>query len=179
MPFGASKDEIIARYGAPDGIEEFSLPLQNGPVSDPKAKQLGSIESTERPERNVPTILKTSRLLYSSKGFELDLIEGTGLNEIRCYGRARMGLFARDFQGMTEDKLRMGSTVSEVVKALGSPDTQIKSRDEVLDYFHKGYSFVFEDSKLIEFSVKKPGNPNIEIKDLGNGSSIQSIKATK
>ena len=44
-----------------------------------------------------------------------------------------------------------------------------------------GYSFKFNESKLVRFAVQKP-NPlpdNIEITDNGDGSWTQSVKSSK
>jgi hypothetical protein len=44
-------------------------------------------------------------------------------------------------------------------------------------YFHKGWSFVFGDGKLIWFTATEPMSDQIEIEDHGDGSWSERVKA--
>jgi hypothetical protein len=160
LPMNASKDEVIAFFGTPDLIETQHLPSRISPTP------------VKEPAKGESQVL-LDRLNYNSLGFEVTVLGAKGTTEFRCLSG---GLTTREFLGKTDAGIGMGATIDEVLKAYGSPEVKTHLRDDCLYYFHKGWSFVFGDGKLISFSATEPLSDEIEIQDRGDGSWTERVK---
>ncbi|MGH7135242.1 MAG: hypothetical protein ACREHD_05840, partial [Pirellulales bacterium] len=98
-----------------------------------------------------------------------------GMTEFRCFSNKRP--IARRFRGRTDEGIRLGASIDEVIKAYGAPEVRTHFRDDVLQYFHKGWRFVFGDEKLVSFSITEPMSDQIEIVDNGDGTWTERVKA--
>lgn len=159
---GAKREQVIAAFGAPDGVRKT---LDGGPRASPNARP------------NDPTDRSYfEKLSYPSLGFEITFSSRMGVTEIQCYGRGRLGPYARNFRGKTDKEIRLGASVEEVLKAYGKPDFRRKLRDDGLSYMHLGWDFQFMEGKLVSFSMRKPTPPEIEIIDRGDGTFTETVK---
>lgn len=163
LPMGSSKDEVIAAFGKPDRIE-----LLGG------ARGTSTAPGKPANKRHAEEVFE--KLHYNSLGFELEVSSGQGITQFHCLPR---GPLARPFLGKTDAGIRLGAPIDEVVQAYGAPEVRSHMRDEVLRYPHKGWSFVFDDSRLAWFSATEPLSELIEIEDHGDGSYTERVKEHK
>ncbi len=154
VPLGASKKDVIAAFGKPDCVEIQGRHART--YSAPGGAAVGG---------EAETVLE--RLNYNSLGFELDVSSARGLTQFRCMSGSSI---ARRFIGKTDAGIALGASIDDVIQAYGAPEVRSHLRDEVLYYFHKGWSFVFAEGKLISFSASAPLSDLIEIEDNGDGS---------
>lgn len=174
LVFGSSKEQVIAKLGKPDSIEESKIPMAivNGPV------QGGGEALLEAAGKQDPAaVLVISRLSYQSLGFELT-IGGQGLESVRCFGRSRMGDMATEFLGATDKGARLGVSMDEITRLYGPPEVRTTGRNDMLYYPHIGYQFLFGDSKLVEISMRKPMSDDIKVRDNGDGTWSESLKGS-
>jgi hypothetical protein len=177
VAFGASKDEIIAKFGEPDGIDEIAPANNSIPESLPKSED-GQV-AFNQPTR--VAMIGQTRISYASMGFELTVMQDRGLTRINCFGRDSH-YYGGDFQGTTDDQIRLGASVDDVIKAFGRPQVHHKSvveAEERLRYLSRGYLFICIDSKVVGFDIERPLADNIEVKDNGDGSWTMSFKDSK
>lgn len=163
LPMGASKDDVIAAFGEPDRIELLGGAGGTSTAPGKPADKRHADESFEK-------------LHYNSLGFELEVSSRQGITQFHCLPR---GPLARPFLGKTDAGIRLGAPIDGVVRAYGAPEVRIHMRDEVLRYPHKGWSFVFDDSRLVWFSATEPLSELIEIEDHGDGSYTERVKERK
>lgn len=163
VSLGASRKEVIAAFGTPDCVE-----IQ-GRTARAYSEPHGAAVSGE-----AETVIE--KLNYHSLGFELDVSSARGLTQFRCMSGSS---FARAFIGKTDAGIALGASIDDVMKAYGAPEVRSHLRDEVLHYFHKGWSFVFAEGKLTSFSASEPLSDLIEIEDHGDGSWSERPRQTK
>lgn len=163
VPFGASKNDVIAFFGAPDWIEiqGRSAKMSASPGDAPASAHAQIVHE---------------RLHYNSLGFEINISSENGMREFRCLPRSSI---AREFLGKTDTSIRLGSSIDDVIKAYGMPEVRSHFREDVLRYLHKGWSFVFGNGKLASYSAVKPMSDEIEIEDHGDGSFTERVKVKK
>jgi hypothetical protein len=160
VPMGASKEKVIAFFGKPDFIET----VHHG---------LAMAASPGGPATHGQKDILRERLHYESLGFEVSLSSDEGMTEVRCFGPS---LTARGFLGKTDAKIGLDCAIGDVLKAYGEPEAKSRIRDDELHYFHKGWSFLFDDGKLTSFSASKPMSDQIEIEAHDDGSWTERIK---
>lgn len=156
----APKEKVIAFFGPPDLIETSG----RYKVSSAPGKEI---------EGQQEVVLE--KLNYNSLGFEATVSSVDGMTEFRCF--SNKAPIARRFRGRTDVGIRLGASIEEVIKAYGAPEVRTHFRDDVLQYFHKGWRFVFSDEKLVSFSITEPMSDQIEIVDNGDGSWTERVKA--
>lgn len=156
----APKEKVISRFGPPDLIETSGrYKVASAPGQEIEGQQDVVIET----------------LNYNSLGFETTVSSIDGMTGFRCF--SNKGPIARRFRGRTAEGIKLGASIDEVIKAYGAPEVRTHFRDDVLHYFHKGWSFVFGDEKLVSFSITAPMSDQIEIIDNGDGSWTEQVKA--
>jgi hypothetical protein len=162
VPRGASKEQILAALGTPDLIE----PTYRGPdlFTAPGHPAAGAKE------------VVFEDLDYSSLGFSISVSRTKGMTGFTCFGRLQRFDSARDFLGKTDGQIALGASIDDVVKAYGKPEVKSRSREDMLHYFHKGWTFIFRDGKLAWFSVSEPLSENIEVIDTGDGGWLTGVK---
>ena len=163
---GSSKAQVIAAFGTPDLIKEtFRGPrLYRSPGGPPISGQKDTV---------------AEQLEYPSLGFAIGVSSDEGVTGFECFGRLHMGNMARDFQGRTDARIGLGASMDDVLNAYGKPDVRTHLRDDALFYFHKGWNFIFDDGKLVSFSISKPRGEEIDIHDNGDGTWTERIKEKK
>lgn len=163
VPLGSTKEKVIAVFGHPDQLEE----THRGPAVQ------SSPDSA--PAKDVPVAIEEV-LRYPSLGFDVSVSNLEGVREVQCFGRASRGNLARDFLGRTDAQISLGASIDDVTKAYGKPDVRTHLRGDMLHYFYKGWSFVFQDGKLSWLTMSKPRSANTVITDNGDGSWAESWK---
>jgi hypothetical protein len=161
VPMGVTKDRIITLLGTPDLIEE----TYRGPEGGRAAK--GAKE------------VVVERLDYSSLGFSIEVSSRKGMTGFGCFGRLWRFDSARDFLGKTDRQIGLGASIDDVVRVYGKPDVKAHLREDVLHYFHKGWSFLFRDGKLALITAFQPRPDYIEFKDTGDGGYLEEFKPKK
>jgi hypothetical protein len=161
VPMGVTKDRIITLLGTPDLIEE----TYRGPEGGRAAK--GAKE------------VVVERLDYSSLGFSIEVSSRKGMTVFGCFGRLWRFDSARDFLGKTDRQIGLGASIDDVVRVYGKPDVKAHLREDVLHYFHKGWSFLFRDGKLALITAFQPRPDYIEFKDTGDGGYLEEFKPKK
>lgn len=96
-----------------------------------------------------------------------------------CFGRLWRFDSARDFLGKTDRQIGLGASIDDVVRVYGKPDVKAHLREDVLHYFHKGWSFLFRDGKLALITAFQPRPDYIEFKDTGDGGYLEEFKPKK
>lgn len=160
VPLGASKQQLIASFGQPDRIEL-------------EGRFAKAYSAPGKPAGNNQAEVTLERFHYNSLGFELSVSSEKGVTQFRTL---YVGLLARPFLGKTDAGIALGASIDDVVRAYGPPERKGGFRDDVLDYFHKGWSFVFYDGKLSWFTVSEPMSDQIEIEVRDDGSYTQRVK---
>ena len=119
------------------------------------------------------------RLDYSSLGFAIEVSSREGMTGFGCFGRLWRFDSARDFLGKTDRQIGLGASIDDVVRVYGKPDVKAHLREDVLHYFHKGWSFLFRDGKLALITAFQPRPDYIEFKDTGDGGYLEEFKPKK
>jgi hypothetical protein len=166
VPMHATTEQILATLGAPDQIEE----TYRGPEA---------LSSPGVPAHKGQPEVVFEKLRYPSRGFEISVSSKKGMMVFNCFGRLWGFDSCRDFHGETDRQIRLGATVDDVLAAYGKPDVRSRLREEVLHYFHKGWSFTFRNGKLAYFSVAEPRSEKIEFIDHGDGSWLERVKPSQ
>jgi hypothetical protein len=166
IPLHATKEQIVATLGMPDQIEVTG----RGP---------GVFKSPGRPAVKGQTEVVSEKLRYPSHGFEIYVSNKEGMTDFNCFGRFWGFDSCRDFLGKTDRQISLGASVDEVIAAYGKPDVRSRIRAEVLQYFHKGWSFTFRNGKLALISCFKPRSEDIDFIDTGDGGYLEGLKPKK
>ncbi len=166
VPMGSTKERIIALVGTPDLIEEtyrgFEVFRNPGGPALPGQKEI-----------------VRERLNYRSLGFNIEVSSREGMTGFGLYGRLLCFDSARDFLGNTDRKIGLGASIDDVVRAYGTPDVKSHLREDVLHYFHKGWSFLFRDGKLASITAFPPRPEYIEFEDTGDGGYTERVNPKK
>ncbi len=163
MPLGASKQQVIAAFGQPDWIEL-------------EGRFAGAYSAPGKPAGDNQAEITLERFHYNSLGFELSVSSAKGVTQFRTL---YVGLLARPFLGKTDAGIALGASIDDVVRVYGPPERKSGFRDDVLDYFHKGWTFVFYDGKLSWFTASAPMSDRIEIEVHDDGTYTERVKPEK
>jgi hypothetical protein len=166
VPLHAMKEQILAILGTPDLIEE----TYRGPerFRSPGGRAI-------KGQKDIVGEL----LSYPSLGFVIDVSSKDGMTGFGCFGRLWRFESARDFLGKTDKQIGLGASIDEVLRAYGKPDVKTHRREDVLYYFHKGWTFLFRDGKLALMTASQPRSEDLEFKDTGDGGWTEEYKPKK
>ena len=117
-----------------------------------------------------PQTYTSTTMNYDSQRFELDVQSGFkisasghpgyGLIGIRVFNEAGRLPTVRNFQGMTREGIRLGTTPEDVLAVYGKPDgaetTNGAAVREALTYRKLGWIFEFRDGTLAAIKVNPP-----------------------
>ena len=172
--FDGHVDPVRLRMQPPDGFTVTTAGLAGLP-QPPKEKELAAPEvkpgiglgpaqfgmSSDEVIRLLgqPDIIADNgkRLDYRSRGFTLRVSLVRGWNSVDCYGQEVQEVIVRDFAGQTKEGIGLGSSLSDLTAAFGTPE-EVKNRKEVPSticalYPARGLEFTLFHDRVVRFSM--------------------------